>query len=177
MSDERDARAARRAAARRRMRLLRALPSPGEALAGSIAWAVAMAASAGFGLMRRGWSDPAALLPVVAIFAIGGLLAYAPALTVIRHGGPRRFEAGLAVAILVLCTATILFTAGAYALHYRLYYAEFHADPLSVPWFFQFAFTVLGAFYQFASGGLALYVPIGLAALFVAAAIEARRAR
>ena len=68
-------------------------------------------------------------------------------------------------------------TGGLYALDYRAYYAEWHADTFTRIWFLQFAHTIAAALYQFAVLGLRLFFPVGFAALLVASFWFARRAR
>jgi hypothetical protein len=165
-------------AARLRNRLARAIPSAGTVLAGGLFWGLAMAASALAGLLLDQWETPQKVRSVIVLFALGGALAFPIGLflaSLVAQG--RRFETAFAAAFLSLAIATIGVTAALYALHYRIYYAEWHDAAFTVRWGFQFVFTVLAALYQFAVLGLRLYFPIGFAALLVASLWFARRAR
>ena len=76
-----------------------------------------------------------------------------------------------------LAVATVAVTAGFFALQYRDYYAEWHAEAFTRIWFLQFAHTLAAALYQFAVLGLRLFFPLGFVALLVASFWFARRAR
>jgi hypothetical protein len=152
------------------MRLRLALPAPRIALFGALAWATAMAVSAGTNLFLQGWESSAAVVAIMSLFAIGGALAFPTGLFVARfvslgRPGSVVFAAGF----VSLFAATVLVTGGLYAMQYRSYYAEWHGPPLSLRWLFQFAFTSAGALYQFAVLGIRLYFPVGFVALFAAA--------
>lgn len=151
-------------------RLRLALPAPRIALVGAVAWAIAMAASAGINLLLQGWETAAAIVAIMSLFAMGGAFAFPIGLfaaQLLSRGRPGTvvFAAGL----VSLFAATALVTGGLYALQYRSYYAEWHGPPFSMRWLFQFAFTGAGALYQFAVLGIRLYFPVGFVALFAAA--------
>lgn len=137
-----------------------------------------MAAGAAYGLHGEGWQTPAKLRHVLAIYLFGALLAFPLALCAARLltlGRTR--ETAFAAFFLALGGLTVGITAAIYALDYRLYYTQWHAEAFTRVWFFQFGFTIAGALYQFAVLGLRLYQPFGLAALFVAALWFARQPR
>ncbi|MGI2032100.1 hypothetical protein ACRQ1B_06870 [Rhizobium panacihumi] len=74
----------------------------------------------------------------------------------------------LAIAITALAAGTVFVTAGLFALEYRSFYAQWHAEPPSHIWLLQFLFTSASAYYQFAVMALRLYLPLG--PVFLAAA-------
>lgn len=158
-------------AAALRSRLRAALPAPGVALAGSALWAANMGASALLWLLRADWQTGANMREVVLLFALGGLLAFAPGLWLARlaSGDRTRRDTAFATGFVFLAAATVGITAGLYGLLYRQYYAEWHAPAFTVVWAIQFAFTVGGALYQFAVLGVRMYFPLGFAALVLAA--------
>jgi hypothetical protein len=165
-------------AARLRNNLALALPSPGMAFTGALFWGLAMAASALAGLLQDQWETPQKVRSVILLFALGGAVAFPVGLFAATLISPRgRQETAFAAAFLSFAVATIGATAAFYALHYRIYYAEWHDAAFTVRWGFQFVFTVLAALYQFAVLGLRLYFPIGFAALLVISLWFARRAR
>ncbi|MGE0501867.1 MAG: hypothetical protein AB7O76_13055 [Rhizobiaceae bacterium] len=157
-------------------RVAASLPSLRATVFGSVAWAIVNAASAYLGLWMRDWQ--AGYFSVVLIFALGGTLAFAPAyasshLIAARSPRERRFAA----AFVLLAVLTIGLTAALFAVEYRIYYAQWHADFPSMVWGFQLFFTSAAAVYQFAVLGLRLYFPFGFLALFIAAAWIAGRLR
>jgi len=155
-----------------------ALPPVLSTLVGAIAWGAAMGASALLVLALDHWETPQKMRIVVAVFAAGGALGFPFAIILARflsHG--RRPETAFAAAFLSLAAATVCATSGIFALDYRAYYAEWHEEPFTRVWFFQFAFTVAAAFYQFAALGLRLYFPIGFVALAIVSIWFARSVR
>ena len=147
-----------------------ALPAWREALVGGLVWAGVTAACAVFGLLGEGWRSADHIRDVAVLYFFGGLVAFPLALWAARLFPRRRAaEADFAVFFLTLAVATIAVTASLFGLQYRLYYAEWHAEPLSKIWLIQFVHTVAGAVFQFAVLGIRLYFPLGFAALFVAA--------
>jgi hypothetical protein len=155
-----------------------ALPPIWSTLAGAVAWGAAMGASALLVLALAHWETPQKMRMVVAVFAAGGALGFPFGLILARFLSHRRGrETAFAAAFLSLAAMTVCATAGIFALDYRAYYAEWHEDPLTRIWFFQFAFTVAAAFYQFAALGLRLYFPIGFIALAIVSIWFARSVR
>lgn len=154
-----------------------ALPSLGVGLAGSVLWAAFAGGSAFLNIQH--WETAGHQAGVTALFAVGGLLAFAPALFVARIVSGRRTDAAgrFAAMFLSLALATIGITALLFGLEYRTYYAEWHAETFSYVWGLQLFFTMANALYQFAVIGMRLYVPIGLAALFLFSLWFARAAR
>ncbi len=158
--------------------LYAALPRPVATIIGTLIWSATMAASAALSLLMTGRIASAQSQTVVVIFVLGGLLAYPVALYVTRFvtlgaGAERRYAA----AFLFLGAATMLATAFFFAMHYRLYYAQWHSDFPSVEWVFHLLFTGANAVYQFSVLGTRLFFPLGFAALFVGSYVVARQAR
>ena len=174
--------AGRSAGAGRRGRAIAAIraaaPTWPVALAGSAAWACLMAASAAGGVSLSGWQTTAKITEVTLVFAVGGFLAFPLGLIaagLLSHNA--RPEPRFAAAFLALAFATIVLTAGVYAMQYRFYYARWHADAFTPTWMLQFLVTTMVAYLQFAVSGVRLYFPIGFLSLFIAAAWFARRPR
>lgn len=141
-------------------------------------WGAAMGASALLVLLLENWETPQKIRTVAALFALGGAIAFPFGLILARFLSYRRQrETAFAIALLSLAAATIAMTAGFFALQYREYYAEWHADAFTRIWFLQFAHTVAAALYQFAVLGLRLFFPLGFVALLVGSFWFARRAR
>ncbi len=137
-----------------------------------------MGASALAVLLMDDWATPLKIRTVVAVFAAGGAFAFPFGLAVARFLSYRRSrQTAFAAAFVSLAAATAVSVGALYALDYRSYYAVWHAEPLTRPWFFQFVFTFIVAYYQFAVLGLRLFFPIGFLALVVASAWFAARAR
>lgn len=129
-----------------------------------------MAACAAYGLHGEGWQTVAKLRHVVTIYLGGGFVAFPLALYAARLLAlGRSRDVAFAAFFAALACATIAITAAVYALDYRIYYTQWHAEPFTRTWMFQFGFTVAGALYQFAVLGLRLYMPFGLVALLAAA--------
>jgi hypothetical protein len=149
--------------------LRRSLPPLATTLAGSVCWALVMAASAVVTLWSQGWQTPEKYLAVVLLFAVGAALAFPVGLTAARFIAiDRSAETAFAAAFLGFALATVGITAALFALDYRQYYATWHDNFLTIRWVFELVFTTLGALVQFAVLGLRLYFPVGFIALFVA---------
>lgn len=155
-----------------------ALPGWRATLFGSLAWAVAMGASALINLLLDHWATPDKIRIVSLLFAGGGALAFPLGLFAARLVSlGRGREVAFAAAMVCLAAATIGLTAGLYALQYRSYYAEWHAPVFTLTWGFQLAFTMAVASYQFVVLGIRLYFPLGFIALFAASLWFARQRR
>jgi hypothetical protein len=159
-------------------RLTLALPTWPVAALGALFWAAAMSASAAINLLGDGWETPAKIAEVAIVFAAGAAVAFplAYAASAILAGN-RGWETRLAAAFLCFTVMTVGVTGVFYALDYRQYYANWHAEAFSWVWMHQFAFTVAGALVQFAVTGVRFYFPIGFAALTAVSIWFARRAR
>ncbi len=155
-----------------------ALPPWRIALAGAALWGPAMGASALAALLVDRWETPALIRTVVLLFTCGGAIAFPIALALARLlASGARPEPAFAAIFVSLATATIGFTALFFALCYRSYYAQWHAEPLTHLWAIQFIHTAAGAVYQFAVLGLRLYFPVGFVALFGGALMSLRFVR
>ncbi len=147
-------------------KLLQAFPTPRLAAFGSLLWSALMALSAAAALWASARTSGPGVLAIAVLFAAGGLTAFAPAITIANlfasHSRQKRFAA----IFVSLTIFTIGLTASLYALHFRFYFSQWHADPLTIRWAFEFAFTIAAALYQFAVLGMRLFFPVGLIALF-----------
>jgi hypothetical protein len=152
-----------------------AVPGWRVALAGGAIWAVAMSASAVFGAWWHGWQTTQKLVELALVFGTGGLVAFPLGVLVAGLAPAKRAETRYAAAFVALAAATVLVTAGLYAIQYRLYYARWHADAFTLTWMLQFLVTSIVGYVQFAVTGIRLYFPIGFASLFLAALWFARR--
>ena len=159
-------------------RLRRAVPSTVAALLGALLWAVAMGASALTGLWLDNWETPEKIRFVVLLYAMGAALAFPVGLFAARLISlDRQAEVAFAAAFICLLAATLAFTGGLFALQYRSYYAEWHAEAFTVLWAFELVFTSLTALYQFVVLGVRLYFPLGFIALAVASVWFAHQQR
>ena len=159
-------------------RVRRAVPSTVAALVGAVLWAVAMGASALLCLWLDNWETPEKIRFVVLLYAMGAALAFPIGLFAARLISlDRQAEVAFAAAFICLLAATLAFTGGLFALQYRSYYAEWHAEAFTVLWAFELVFTSLTALYQFVVLGVRLYFPLGFIALAVASVWFARQQR
>jgi hypothetical protein len=143
---------------------------------GALLWATAMAASASGDLWWRQWETPAKIREIGLLFGFAGLLAFPLALIAARLvSAGRSAEIRFAAAFVSLTVASVGVTAFCYALQYRGYYSEWHAEAFTLRWVFELVFTTLAAGYQFAVMGMPLFFPIGFGVLAVAALWFAHR--
>lgn len=141
-------------------------------------WGIAMGAGALMVLVLEDWETPQKIRTVTALFALSGAVAFPLALALARFLSHRRRQEGaFAAAFLSFAFVTACVTGGLFALQYREYYAEWHADAFTRIWFLQFIHTIAAALYQFAVLGLRLFFPFGFASLLVASFWFARRPR
>lgn len=156
----------------------RPLPSVQLWMGGSLAWALAMAASFQLSVHLFGSATSSHDLALTLIYAAGGLLGWLIALPLIhlveKRGGP---QTALAAWLLLLGVVTVGAISGIYALQYRSFYAHWHAPFPSRIWVYQQIFTTASALYQFAVLGLRHLLPAGLAMLLVLSMVMARRSR
>ncbi len=147
-------------------------------LAGAVLWGLAMFASAAAVLVWDSWQTPERIRAIAAFFAIGGFVAFPVGLILARFLSYRRgAETAFAAALVSLAAASFIAIGGLFALEYRSYYAEWHADTFTRVWVFQFIFTIAAALYQFAVLGLRLFFPVGFVALIAASLWFARQPR
>ncbi|MDZ7874192.1 MAG: hypothetical protein U5N27_14295 [Rhizobium sp.] len=156
----------------------RPLPSVQLWMGGSLAWALAMAASFQLSVHLFGRATSSHDLALTLIYAAGGLIGWLVALPLIhvveKRGGPQTV---LAAWLLLLGVVTVGAISGIYALQYRSFYAHWHAPFPSRIWVYQQIFTTASALYQFAVLGLRHLLPAGLAMLLVLSMVMARRSR
>lgn len=158
--------------------LASALPPLLPTIGGALLWGIAMGASALTMLVVENWETPEKIRTVAALFAVGGAIAFPFGLILARFLSYRRTrQSAFAAAFLSFAAVTAAATGGLYALDYRAYYAEWHADTFSRIWFLQFIHTIAAALYQFAVLGFRLFFPVGFLALLIASVWFARRAR
>ncbi len=147
-------------------------------MGGSLAWALAMAASFQLSVHLFGRATSSHDLALTLIYAAGGLLGWLIALPLIhlveKRGGP---QTALAAWLLLLGVITVGAISGIYAVQYRTFYAHWHAPFPSRIWVYQQIFTTASALYQFAVLGLRHLLPTGLATLLVLSMVMARRNR
>lgn len=150
-------------------RLSNALPSLRVTLLGSVLWAFAMAVSSVItSYFIYGYGIPSQVAGIAAIYFVGALLAFAPALFVAQLIMQRKSTGRIVLIAVLLALATIAMTSGVMAMVFRSYFAQWHAPFLSRPWMWQQLFTVAGAVYQYLVIGLRFYMPIGIMALIIA---------
>lgn len=99
--------------------------------------------------------------------AIGGFLAWLLAAMLV--GASLSFGRRAAVMLILLIIGTAGTTSLIYFVDFRSYFAQFHDSTFSRDWLIEMLFTGAGALYVFASVGLRLMLPVGLAVLFIGA--------
>lgn len=157
---------------------INALPPLLPTMVGAFLWALAMFASAATVLVWDNWQMPDRIRTIAGFFAMGGFVAFPIGMILARFLSYRRAgETAFAAAFVSLAAASFVAIGGLFALEYRSYYAEWHADTFTRIWFFQFVFTIAAALYQFAVLGLRLFFPVGFIALIAASVWFARQAR
>jgi hypothetical protein len=132
----------------------------------SLGWAAAMMTSAAFNLFLLHRSSDKNTQLLVLFFGLGGLIAL-PLSAYILRWMPSNWRTGqrFAGAFIVLLLITLGLTSFIFALHFRIYFAQWHDDAYSRRFMFETVFTILSAVYQFLVLALRLYLPLGLVAL------------
>lgn len=130
------------------------------------AWGLAMTTSAALNLYFLNQSYELRTKLLLMIFFSGGLFGFMLTGAALRFS-PSKWKASqrFSAAFLTLLLLTIGFTALIFALHFRIYFAQWHDDQLSIRLVFETAFTLMSAVYQFLVLGLRLYLPVGFIAL------------
>jgi hypothetical protein len=150
-------------------RLNAALPAPALAVFGSLGWASVTGASAALAGLMKSRAFGGNLETVIAVFGIGGLAGFVPALTAYRlFGRQKTHNQRFSLIFLALTLATVACTSLTFTLILRSYYAQWHDDFPSFHWFEEQFFTTASSTYQFAVLGLRSFLPLGLPALFLA---------
>lgn len=151
---------------------------PRPLFAGAIAWGLAMALSflASVFVFGRDMGSHTGALTL--LYAAGGFLGWLVARPLIHLTSRGRAPSVVLSAwLVILGLATISATAGIFALHYRIFYAHWHAPAFTRVWIYQQIFTSASAAYQFAVTGLRHFLPVGLLALLGLSLVIARRSR
>jgi hypothetical protein len=152
------------------------LPDWQDALYGAFGWGIAMAVSAQVAIWSTNRAETFHFWSLTLLFFAGAALAWPIGLFLVRFAalgrGPQIWFASVMV---FLSASTVGGTAFLFALIYRIFYAQWHAEAFSRVWVFQQIFTTASAFYQFAVMGLRLYLPCGALLLLLVALVMARR--
>ncbi|MEM8750079.1 MAG: hypothetical protein AAGF28_07245 [Pseudomonadota bacterium] len=133
-------------------------------------WAVFLCVCVAYHLTSLGWHVDGQLRTALLPYLFGGFFGGAGAFALserfhrLSTVPTRRF--GLFFASLAVLT--IGFAAATVVIHFRLYYAQWHAPFPSIAWAFQTVFTAAGSAYLFAVTGVRPLLPWGLLGLFVA---------
>jgi hypothetical protein len=150
-----------------RARLKASVPGLQVSLLGSIIWSVCMALSVFVALIIRQWDHGGNFGVIIGVFAVGGLLAFVPALILARFvASEGQVSQRFAAAFVALTLATLGASYFVYYLQFRVYYSQWHGDIFSFVWFLQTFVTALSAAYQFAVLGSRFFFPLGLVFLF-----------
>lgn len=142
----------------------------------ALVWGAICAASAAIGLWREDELGSARAGPIIAVFFAGSFLALIlVALLALYRPLRRQRTVHVAFVLAGLLVLTVSLTASLFTIPQYAYYTQWHEAVLSFHWIEQFAFTVAGAFYQFAVMALPFYFPLAFVALFaIAWALEAK---
>lgn len=146
-------------------------------IAGSLGWAILMAASAAWSITRSAWVMGPDPIRVIALFAAGGFVSFVPAAFLCRLARPKRTEARLAAWLFSLTVITVVATGLFHAANFRLTAFAAHSAPFSPGWFIETGFIMAGAFYQFLVLGMRMFFPLGFLALLAIATFQAQRRR
>lgn len=132
----------------------------------SLGWAGAMMASAALNLFLLHRAPDKNTQLLVLFFGLGGLIALPLSAFIVRWM-PTNWRVGqkFAFAFITLLLITLGLTSFIFALHFRIYFAQWHDDEYSRRFMFETVFTILSAIYQFLVLALRLYLPLGLVAL------------
>lgn len=136
----------------------------------ALAWGAICAASAAIGLWREDELGTARAATIIAVFFAGAFLALAlVAVFGLFRLFRRRRSVHFAFIVAGLLALTVLLTASLFTVPQYAYYTQWHEEVLTLHWIEQFAFTVVGAFYQFAVMALPFYFPLAFVGLFAIA--------
>ncbi|MEM1038325.1 MAG: hypothetical protein AAGI12_02500 [Pseudomonadota bacterium] len=141
-------------------------------------WAVIVVAAFMWHFLSSGWIVNEQMLTAAVPFAlaawISGILT---ALTTHYYGRRRSELRKFCTFLLLLLGLTLSLTVALFILHYRIYFATWHADFLSVQWSFQNFFTALAAVYLFLGTGLKVFLPWPLICAIGMSVVYARQDR
>jgi hypothetical protein len=118
---------------------------------------------------------------IITTYFLGAVIAFLVCAFIIRlllgWLKARSWPVRIILVITLVTGATIGITALLYALEYREFYAKWHSEAFSRIWFFEQAFTILVAFYQFAVLGIRFYLPLAPLILILTSSILLRSTR
>ncbi len=140
----------------------------------ALIWTAAITAGAGLELWRDGWDVDERLTMILTPYFLGSLVGGFFCIQLasqLKSTEPRR---RFIIFFLLLAVFTIAGIVLAFALQYRLYFSQRHAEFPTLAWFVQTFFTVLGSVYLFASTGLRALVPWGLLSLVCSSFVFSR---
>ncbi|MGH6762861.1 MAG: hypothetical protein ACRECW_14875 [Phyllobacterium sp.] len=130
-------------------------------VAGSIFWAALMAASATLVLTLWNWRSPDQVNLIIALYFIGGLLAWPLAVFMLKFTAPHRSrETAFTSAFIFFSLSTIATTTALFIVQFQMFRMSLHDHHtlLNAKTVWSVAMTV----YQFAVIGMRLYLPFGL---------------
>ncbi|MBL0371422.1 hypothetical protein JJB09_05220 [Rhizobium sp. KVB221] len=158
-------------------RLGDSVPAPLLILLGSAIWGMLVGLAALIDLYLRDGLATHRWVAIISLYVCGAAASFAPGLMLAnfacgRSGAKVRFVVGGIIGFLSTHTAT----ATLFALQYRVFYAQWHADFPSIVWCFQLVFTSAAAVYQFTVDSLYVYYPWAIV-LFAAYAVWFARLR
>lgn len=138
----------------------------------STAWSASVIASVYLDLRGSGWAEGPHLTSILLPFGLGSFVGSAWGIWAADAWGARRpATTRFCLFFVLVAAATLLMTALLFYLPYRAYFAQWHADFLSVPWAFQVLFTGLSTAYLFLTTGLNPLVPWPIILLMVVCAL------
>ncbi|MEO0545918.1 MAG: hypothetical protein AAF035_03125 [Pseudomonadota bacterium] len=123
-------------------------------------WAVIIVAAFVWHFLSSGWIMNEQMLVASIPFAIAAWIGgFLTVLTTQSYGRQRSELQKFCTFLLLLLGLTLSLTLALFILHYRIYFATWHADFPSVQWSFQNFFTALAAVYLFLGTGLKVFLP------------------
>ncbi|MFD1744107.1 hypothetical protein ACFSE1_01410 [Rhizobium helianthi] len=145
----------------------------------ALCWGVVCALLVVLNLFLAGRLATLHLPSLLAVFSAGGAAGWLLSALLLLAG--QSFLRGrflrFALAFLLLFCTTLFLTSGLFALHYRSFYAQWHADAFSRDWILQFIFTSASATYQFFVIGTRLFGVASIPAFLAGSAILIRSIR
>lgn len=129
--------------------------------AGSVFWALLMAASATLVLTLWNWQDPDQVNRIILFYFVGGLIAWPVAVFLLKFTSPHRSrETAFTSAFVFFSLSTIAATTALFIIQFQMFRLSLpdHDTLLEAKTVWSIAMTV----YQFAVIGMRLYLPFGL---------------
>lgn len=138
------------------------------ALAGSVLWAVFVAASCALSLVWfGGFGIKTQIAAITTLYSLGAFSAFAPAVYLARLFIKKPGYGRIVALMILIASTTMLATAAVLVLEYRIYFSQWHAPFPSEFWIWQQIYTAAGAVAGYVVTGLRYYVPIGIVGLVV----------